>query len=136
MHAHTHTQPTLYLIKIFRVLSGHMHKLRVLYTKLFKNYYHHFDMNVFDFRKDKKASLHYTGHLLQKYFLTWQLYVLGEKERRQLEESQLATKKRMAALLDAAFSRTLPSSGSPTEKVLDKQALNKKEESPVSLLQT
>lgn len=81
-------------------------------------------------RKDKKASLHYTGHLLQKYFLTWQLYVLGEKERRQLEESQLATKKRMAALLDAAFSRTLPSSGSPTEKVLDKQALNKKEESP------
>ena len=89
---------------------------------------------IYFFRKDKQASLHYSGHLLQKYFLTWQLYVHREKERRLLVESQLATKKKMQALLDAAFSRKLLPPGNTIEKEPIKEVINQKEETMVSLL--
>lgn len=81
---------------------------------------HHEDLKD-NQRKDKKASLHYSGHLLQKYFLAWELFVYGEKERRQLEESKRATKKKMQDLLDAALSRKLPPPENTVEKAPDKQ---------------
>uniref|UniRef100_A0A8C5QAT6 Uncharacterized protein n=1 Tax=Leptobrachium leishanense TaxID=445787 RepID=A0A8C5QAT6_9ANUR len=55
-------------------------------------------------RKQQLASESYRKRLLRQHFAAWQLWCLAEKEKRELEAHKEETKRKMAALLDAASS--------------------------------
>ncbi|XP_053561808.1 coiled-coil domain-containing protein 191 [Bombina bombina] len=70
-------------------------------------------------RKQRLASESYRRRLLRHCFIEWQLWSRAHKERRELEERKEETKRKMAALLDAASSL-----GVPTETTEDQRKIN------------
>ncbi|XP_069802185.1 coiled-coil domain-containing protein 191 [Dendropsophus ebraccatus] len=55
-------------------------------------------------RKQQAAAECYNKRLLRRCLIEWQLWCRGEKEKRELEARKEETKRKMAALLDAASS--------------------------------
>ncbi|XP_071995034.1 coiled-coil domain-containing protein 191 isoform X2 [Engystomops pustulosus] len=55
-------------------------------------------------RKQQAAAECYSKRLLRRCLVEWQLWCRGEKQRRELEAQKEETKRKMAALLDAASS--------------------------------
>ncbi|KAM4795386.1 coiled-coil domain-containing protein 191 isoform 2-T2 [Rhinophrynus dorsalis] len=59
-------------------------------------------------RKQQLAQESYRKRLLRHYLVEWQLWTRAEKEKRELEARKEATKRKMAALLEAASSLGVP----------------------------
>ncbi|KAL3887288.1 hypothetical protein ACJMK2_027231 [Sinanodonta woodiana] len=53
-------------------------------------------------RNAQVAESHSRMKLMRKYFITWQVWVKSEQERRELEQEQSSTREKMMALLQAA----------------------------------
>ena len=58
-------------------------------------------------RNNVQAESHYRLGLLRKYFVSWELWIKKEQERRDMEKAQEKTKGKMQALLEAASSGKL-----------------------------
>ena len=67
--------------------------------------------NFYSYRNQQRAENHSRQTLLRRYFVAWQVYVVGEQERRNLERQQNTTRSKMAQLLEAAATGKLMGAG-------------------------